>query len=369
MIRLNLQQLPKRRRVVLLALLAIGLPASTPTPALSQTYTLIDLGTLDGGPFTEAFGLNANAQIVGRSALKATIPATGCPPRHQCVTHPDHAFSYSAGIMTDLGTLGGNFSWGTAVNGAGEVAGYSTLSNGIYHAFSVHSGHMTDLGSLVTNGSSEAYGINNFGEVVGWSSTANSSGYYVQHAFLYSGGKMKDLGTLGSDYSSASGINNLHQVVGGSDLPNGFVHAFLNTNGTMIDLGTLGGPQSDAYAINDLGQIVGWAQTESDATHAFLFSGGKMIDLGAYNIDTVAEAINNSGVIVGQTYGVDKAGYPFYHAFIYTGGRFEDLNNLIPPGSVWVLTDATGINDSGQIVCDGHNATNGQTHAFLLNRK
>lgn len=357
------------RTVASVGVSVIGLAASTPAPALSQTYTLTDLGTLDSGPFTEAFGLNANAQIVGTSALKATIPSTGCPPRHQCVTHPDHAFSYSAGTMKDLGTLGGNFSWGTAVNTAGDVAGYSTLSNGLYHAFFVHNGHMADLGSLVANGSSEAYGINNFVELVGWSSSVNSSGYYVQHAFLYSGGKMIDLGTLGNDYSSASGINNLHQVVGGSDLPNGSVHAFLDTNGTMIDLGTLGGPQSTAYAINDLGQVVGWAQTQSNATHAFIYSGGKMIDLGAYNIDTVAEAINNSGEIVGQTYGVDKSGYPFYHAFIHSGSTFQDLNNLIPPGSGWVLTDATGINDTGQIICNGHNTTSGQTHAFLLNRK
>ena len=70
------------RTVASVGVFVIGLAASTPAPALSQTYTLTDLGTLDGGPFTEAFGLNANAQIVGTSALKATIPSTGCPPRH-----------------------------------------------------------------------------------------------------------------------------------------------------------------------------------------------------------------------------------------------------------------------------------------------
>jgi probable HAF family extracellular repeat protein len=31
------------------------------------------------------------------------------------------------------------------------------------------------------------------------------------------------------------------------------------------------------------------------------------------------------------------------------------------------LTDATAINDSGQIVADAYNTTNGQPHALLLN--
>lgn len=367
MIYLNAHRFAAIPRVAVVGLCALGLATSIAAPAPAQTYTITDLGTLDGGPFTQGFGVNANAQVVGRSALKATVPGTGCTPHHPCTVHPSHAFIYGAGTMTDLGTLGGIFSWGTAVNSAGDVAGYSTLANRSYHAFLVHNGLMTDLGSLVANGSSEAYGINNFGEVVGWSSSANSSGYFFQHAFIYGGGKMTDLGTLGSEYSSASGINNLHEVVGGSDLADGSLHAFLYTNGAMTDLGTLGGPQSSAYAINDVGQIVGWAQTTSDATHAFSYSRGRMVDLGAYNIDTVAEAVNSAGVIVGQTYGVDNVGYPFYHAFIYTAGKFQDLNNLVPPG--FVLTDATGINDAGQIVCDGYNATNGQSHAFLLNKK
>jgi probable HAF family extracellular repeat protein len=284
------------RNLASLRLLALGLTATWAGFASAQTYTVTDLGSLGGNAtFThsEAFGVNASGEVVGRSALPTKVPTTGCPPRHPCFTYPEHAYVYSAGTMTDLGTLGGIFSWGTAINRAGDVAGYSTLSdsNGPYHAFLVHNGRMADLGSLAANGSSEADGINNFGEIVGWSNVVTSAGNVVQHAFLVSGGKMMDLGTLGSNYSAATGINNLHQVVGGSDLANGSIHAFLYAGGVMKDLGTLGGPQSDAYAINDVGQVVGWAQTASDATHAFLYSGGRMIDLGAYNIDTVAEAI------------------------------------------------------------------------------
>ena len=54
-----------------------------------------------------------------------------------------------------------------------------------------------------------------------------------------------------------------------------------------------------------------------------------------------------------------------YHAFLYVFGRMRDLNALIPHGSGWVLSEANGINDVGQIV--GTGTKNGQTRAFLLN--
>ncbi len=41
-----------------------------------------------------------------------------------------------------------------------------------------------------------------------------------------------------------------------------------------------------------------------------------------------------------------------------------DLNTLIPPNSGWILTEARGINDAGQIT--GTGTINGETHAFLL---
>jgi probable HAF family extracellular repeat protein len=334
--------------------LVIGLLAATAAPASASTYTMTDLGNL-GYPVSLGFGINANAQIAGRSYLNQTVPVSGCPPRHTCTARVAHAFLWSAGTITDLGSLGGIFSEGRAINSAGDVAGYSRTSTGNYRAFLDHNGLMTDLGSLAANGSSEAFAINNFGEVAGWTNAVNGG----QHAFIYSGGKMTDLGTLGSNLSYASGMNNLHQVVGSSDLANGLdTHAFLWANGTIKDLGTLGGTQSSASAINDAGQIVGNAQTPSSADHPFIYSNGKMTDLGAFGIDTVPESINNSGVIVGQSDG---------HAFIHTTAGFQDLNKLIPSGSVWVLTDAPGINDTGQIVANAYNTTNGQTHAFLLN--
>jgi probable HAF family extracellular repeat protein len=99
--------------------------------------------------------------------------------------------------------------------------------------------------------------------------------------------------------------------------------------------------------------------------HAFLYSGGKMTDLGVLFDSSTGEAINNSGVVVGQA-DVLINGVTQEHAFIYTGGKMQDLNNLISANSGWMLTEATGINDTGQIVCNAYNPSNGQHHAFLL---
>ena len=134
---------------------------------------------------------------------------------------------------------------------------------------------VTDLGALPGYGISVPACINNGGQVAGWAT--DSTGY--GHAFLYSGGAMQDLGTLGGS-SEALGINNSGQVVGlfvftrGS---NGTTdHAFLYSGGQMQDLGTLGGVLSVAYGINDSGQIAGDAPTTSGDPHAILYSGGKI---------------------------------------------------------------------------------------------
>jgi len=120
---------------------------------------------------------------------------------------------------------------------------------------------LTDLGTL--GGSrSEAFGINNIGQIVGQADTDMffDFGSPVSHAFLYNGGPLKDLGTLGGTFSTAQDINKQGQVVGYSDTASGFTHGFRTAankaiNPTTDDLGTLGGFSSLAYGINNQGQV------------------------------------------------------------------------------------------------------------------
>jgi probable HAF family extracellular repeat protein len=201
------------------------------------------------------------------------------------------------------------------------------------------------------------------------------------HAFLYSGGQTLDLGTFpGGIQAFASAINDAGQVVGTSDgtiviskkTTQHFSHAFLYANGKMVDLGTPAGTTaSQATAINGNGQIVGVIFFSSEPTHAALYSNGVWTDLGAFPgaSSTQATGINSLGQIVGTAF-FPQVSYnppiPGKHVpFIVSNGALVDLNTLIPTNTGFTLTDALGINGSGQIVCDAKNSS-GVTHAVLL---
>src|SRR5215471_9567114 len=129
----------------------------------------------------------------------------------------------------------------------------------------------------------------------------------------------------------------------------------------MTDLGTLGGDSSEAFAINDQGQITGDSYLAQDSgLRAFLSSGGQMTNLGVLAQGKYSQGfgINNSGVVVGWS-NLTYTG-SVYHAFVYSNGKMQDLNKLIPSNSGWTLSTAYSINDAGQIV--GYGTLRNQQH-------
>ena len=91
------------------------------------------------------------------------------------------AFLYSHGdnSVTDIGSLGGKINAACAINVAGLVTGYSEDENGNLLAFIFsRQKPIASLGTLEGGSSSEAFGINNRGEVVGDSQSGNQNGFH-----------------------------------------------------------------------------------------------------------------------------------------------------------------------------------------------
>jgi len=98
--------------------------------------------------------------------------------------------------------------------------------------------------------------------------------------------------------TNAWGINNNGQIVGYSQTNPDFANGFLYSGGTYTTL-TYPAPnnfETFAFGINDAGQIVGW----SDTIHGFLYNGGSFttLDHRSGTFSTTPIGINNSGQIV-----------------------------------------------------------------------
>ena len=298
--------------------------------------------------------------------------------------------------LTDLGTLGGNESMANAVNNRGQVAGgalntipdpYTSnyfnffLSSATQvHAYRWTKSHgMQDLGTL-GGSDSNAFLINERGQIAGWSFTNTTpnpvldecSGYSqnvpTEDPFLWTEGRMIDLGSLGGTCGRATALNNGGQVVGFSALAGDLSgHAFLwrNESEGMKDLGTLGGNTGYAFFINDAGDVVGFDTLADGTGRGFLWRHGAMTDLGSlpgYQCSN-AFSINERDQIVGVAdLACDGATQV---ATLWQNGSIADLNTLIPPNSGLQIYVAYQNNDRGEIAAQANDA-NGNNHAILL---
>lgn len=353
--------------------------ATQPTYAQSM-YTITDIGGFSGEQMSRAFGINNAGEVVGQ---------------FDSSSGNTHAFLYSNGAFSDLGTLGGPSSAAFAINNSGVIVGASQSSQsngGLVQAFaytpgigmtniippgyqgaalsvndsgvvvgSYHSGNLPAMGFAYQNGTFTALprivpnvvnanlstpvpaAVNASGQIAG--RLVDASDDRLAQPYLYSGQQYTLIGGVPDHVSSRlSGINEFGDVIGYSDDPVAVRQSFLYANGKMTVLGSLGGKFSGGvgvYGINSQDDVVGTAFGPSGS------------------IGGIGDPENGLDTNLLRSYVFSGT-----HGVIYKNGQLQDLNNLIDPNSGWELLDARSINDFGQIVGEG--MVNNQIHAFIL---
>ena len=205
-------------------------------PVMWRDGRIVDLGTL-GGSFGEATGVNDDGVIVGYS---------------ETASGEFHAFRWRQGRMTDLGTVSGQtYSSATAVDASGRAVGSS--GSAVVWRRTVP----TLLPLVAGADSAEALDTNDRGStVVGYS--VMPGGPSVNRAVMWRHGVAIDL-RLERGTSQALGVNNRSQVVGWRQAEVDTAgQPFLWEDGRVTNLPVLtGGRGGSATDINDRGVITG----------------------------------------------------------------------------------------------------------------
>jgi uncharacterized membrane protein len=112
--------------------------------------------------------------------------------------------------------------------------------------------------------------------------------------------------------------------------------------------------------VTTLGTVAGTALDPTGNWNGFVLSDSNLVWLPALPGDTTCDAadINLWGLAVGRSNNL---------AVSWLNGQITDLNTKIDPTGGWTLTEATAVNDRGQII--GNGIHNGNRRAFLLTPK
>jgi probable HAF family extracellular repeat protein len=264
-----------------------------------------------------------------------------------------HAFIWDSTTgMTDLGSLGGD-SRALGINDSGQVVGYSYLPDSTGHMVTwTRTGGIVDLGSIDNSGSSQGNAINSAGEIVGGGYDANLN--YV--AFLWS--SSTGFVNLGEFYGAD--INDSDTITGVRTVFPAYEHGLVwrSSFSHPLFIGTLpGGFQSEGVGINNLGHITGRATLPNGEWDAIFWNKTDgMRDIGnvlQQSYPTTGFGINDHDEVVGS------GGSPL-RPFYWRGSTGMVLMRTLGGTN----GEAFAINNSGAIAGDSQTPS-GLYHATL----
>jgi probable HAF family extracellular repeat protein len=243
---------------------------------------------------------------------------------------------------------------------------------------------MRALPPLPGGNNSFATGANNQGRVVGWAENGIHDPTCVAPQVLqfrpvvWGPGvdEPNDLPLISGDTSgAATAINHRGQIVGISGICDQAVgrytakHAVLWDDGELTDLGNLGAELwITPMAINQQGVVIGFGATDAndlngDFLRAFVWTrkgGMKQIDPFPGDVLSQATGVNERGQVVGSSCNAGGA----CQGFLWQNNVIKNLNGLVP-GFNGVIVNAQDINDRGEITGRAFNPATGRITAFV----
>ena len=223
------------------------------TLTLPSSFTRLNVVGADGG--TQVTGIDAAGDTVGFSitgGVTAGFANTGGQGgTFTRVFDPPFAFTQLLGISNNGATAAGYWTH-DATGLTGQIAGF--VSGGPGFA----SPTFTGINSLLpTNDNSQATGVNDTGEVVGfYQEGPNSSPLF--HGFTDIGGSITSFLVPGSVSTQALGVNDLGEIVGDYTRADGDMFGFLDRGGAFTTLDPFGSIAVTANGINDKDVVVGF---------------------------------------------------------------------------------------------------------------
>ncbi len=222
-----------------------------------------------------------------------------------------------------------------AINDSGEVVGDQLLPDGKYHAFLFSKGRLHDLGTLGGPNSS-AVGITADGVVVGNSDETEEmlgpSRQRRRSPFVYKNGRMRPLRLSGESTFPGSctvcDVNDQGQFA----IELKFQQAAILSNGVIVRLGT--------FVPKGVGFQIGWS-IASDGT--------RTPEISYHEGYTIPRRINSSGEIIGTAATRDGES-----AFLYSKGVLQKLDGM----------GASDIN-AASVIVGAFRAQDGSRHACL----
>jgi PEP-CTERM motif-containing protein len=211
--------------------------------------------TLTGGTFTpENYPAAAQTMLTGINGAGNTVGI------YIDGAGTTHGFTDMGGTFKTVDQPGTVFNQGLGINSGNVTVGYSSAIDPAgmvgQKAYSQSGGAFTSINALLpVNFNSQAVGINNAGNIVGFYMPTSTTSI----GFEDIGGAISTIDPFGSTFTQALGINNLGEIVGVYTDASGNMHGYTDLDGLFSSFDAAGPlSQTTINGVNDLGQIVGF---------------------------------------------------------------------------------------------------------------